>query len=175
MFGCFESRARNETRHRDSTRLLCVGTRSRVCRDRIATALLPGREDSLRDLSELATIIDAVTLVHDGDVDITGDQTITQRVTGCVTVHPGCSLVLMGVAQDGIIVRGGGYARIAGTTNGLFVATGGHAVLNGTCIGSAINDGGQLTVEGTITGELITNAGSTEVGPSAVVRHRQRA
>src|SRR5580698_6664252 len=106
----------------------------------------------------------AMTLVREGDLDIAGDHTVTGRVTGSLTVHPGSSLVLMGTAEGGVVVRGGGFARIAGTTHGLFVATGGHAVLTGTCVGSATNDGGELTIEGVVTGDLIEYAGTTLVG-----------
>lgn len=106
----------------------------------------------------------------DGDLDINGDQTVTRRVTGSITVHPGSSLVLMASAEGGVIVCGGGYARIAGTTNGLFVSAGGHVVLTGTCIGSATNDGGQLSIDGTVTGDLHAYAGTTRLGPAAAIR-----
>jgi hypothetical protein len=113
-----------------------------------------------------------MTLVREGDLDIHGDQTVTQRVTGTVTVRSGSSLVLMGTAEGGVIVLGGGYARIAGTTHGLFVAAGGHAVLTGTCDGPATNDGGELLIEGVLTGELTDHAGTTTVAPNAAASKR---
>ena len=112
-----------------------------------------------------------MSLLREGDLDINGDHTVTQRVTGSITVHPASSCVLMGVAEGGVVIRGGGFARISGTTYGLFVATGGHAVLTGTCVGSATNDGGELTVEGVITGRLIEHAGTTMRAPDAVIHY----
>jgi hypothetical protein len=107
--------------------------------------------------------------VREGDVEIVGDQTVTQRVTGTIRVHPASSLVLMGVAEGGVVVRGGGFARVAGTTNGLFVAVGGHAVLTGRCDGSMTNDGGELTIQGVVTGDVIDNAGITTIAPAATI------
>jgi hypothetical protein len=112
-----------------------------------------------------------VTLQYHSDIDISGDHTVTQRVTGRVTVDPGSCLVLVGVAEGGVIVRGGGFARIAGSTHGLFVATGGHAVLTGSCVGSATNDGGELTIEGVVTGEVVEHAGTTRIAPGASIHH----
>lgn len=107
-----------------------------------------------------------MNLALEGDLDISGERTVTQRVTGVITVHRGGCLILMGVAEGGIVVRGGGFAHIAGTTNGLLVAAGGYAVLTGTCLGSATNDGGELTVKGTVTGDLIDHpATSTHRAP----------
>jgi hypothetical protein len=112
-----------------------------------------------------------MSMVREGDLEISGDHTVTQRVTGSITVNPGSSLVLMGVAEGGVVVRGGGLARIAGTTNGLFVAIGGHAVLTGTCVGSVTNDGGDLTIDGVVTCDLIEHAGTTRVAPGAIIHH----
>lgn len=110
--------------------------------------------------------------VHQGDVNIGSDVTVTKCVTGSIVVHPGGALVLMGTAEGGVIVRGGGFARIVGTTHGLFVATGGHAVLVGTCLGSVTNDGGDLSISGLVTGTLIEHAGTTELAPSAVIMNQ---
>lgn len=105
----------------------------------------------------------------DGNVDIYGDMTITKKLSGPIIVHAGGALVLLGIADGGITVTGGGFARIVGTTEGLFVAAGGHAVLTGTCRGNATNDGGELTIEGVVTGSLVEYAGTTKVGSSAVI------
>jgi hypothetical protein len=109
--------------------------------------------------------------VYDGDLEINGDLTVNQRVTGRITVHPGRSVVLMGIAEGGVVVAGGGLARIAGTTHGLFVGVGGHAVLSGTCLGSATNDGGELTIEGVVTGDVIQHAGSTHITTTGAIWH----
>jgi hypothetical protein len=104
-----------------------------------------------------------MALIREGDLDIHGDQTVTQRVTGTLTVHPGSSLVLMGTAEGGVIVLGGGLAWIAGITHGLFIAAGGRAVLRGSCIGPATNDGGELSIEadgGIVTGDAIRKVAS---------------
>jgi hypothetical protein len=77
--------------------------------------------------------------------------TITGTVKRSITVHRGAVLVLLGVVEDGVVVAGGGFAQMAGTTNGLFVAVSGQAVLTGTCRtcqGTATNDGGRLAIEG---------------------------
>ncbi len=108
-------------------------------------------------------------LIRSGHIDISSDITIAQNVAGSIVVHPGGLLVLMGVCQGGVIVRGGGYARIVGTTRGLFVAAGGHAVLTGTCTGSVTNDGGDLFISGAVTGALVTHAGTTQVASGASV------
>ena len=105
-----------------------------------------------------------------GDLDISSDVTITGHVGGPILVHPGGVLVLMGTCDGQVIVRGGGYARISGTTHGLFVAAGGHAVLTGTCVGAVTNDGGDLSVSGVVTGDLVEYAGTTQVTPGIAVR-----
>jgi hypothetical protein len=110
-----------------------------------------------------------MALTYDGDLDIHSDITITQVVTGSITVRSGGVLVLMGKAEGGVVVCGGGFARISGRTRGLFVAVGGIAVLTGTCEGPATNDGGDLTIEGTVTEAVIEHAGTTCITPSAVV------
>jgi hypothetical protein len=114
-----------------------------------------------------------MTLMRDGDVDISTDVTVTGRVSGSIVVHPGGCLVLMGEAGGGVIVRGGGFARIPGRTRGLFVGAGGHAVLTGNCQGSVTNDGGELSVDGVVTGEVAEHAGTTTIGPNAVIHHHR--
>lgn len=89
-------------------------------------------------------------------------HTVGGCVAATITVHPGGSLILMGVAEGGVVVPGGGHARIAGTTKSRFVATGGQAVLTGTCVGSATDDGGELTIEGVVTRDVIERAGTTQ-------------
>jgi hypothetical protein len=106
---------------------------------------------------------------HVGDLDVHSDLTITKDVTGSIAVRAGGMLVLLGTAHGGVTVSGGGFARIAGTTNGLFVCAGGHAVLVGTCRGSAINDGGELTIEGVVTETVVEHAGTTKLGQNAVI------
>jgi hypothetical protein len=111
-----------------------------------------------------------VPFIQSADIDISSDITITHDVAGPIVVHPGGVLVLMGVSEGGVIVRGGGYARITGTTHGLFVAAGGHAVLTGTSIGSVTNDGGNLSIVGVVTGALVEHAGTTDIAPDAVIQ-----
>lgn len=96
--------------------------------------------------------------VYDADVHVDTDLTITQTVRGKIVVHRGGGLVLMGRAEQGLIVEAGGYARVAGSTAGVFVARGGHAVVTGSCDGDAVSDGGTLVVEGTLRGTLINLA-----------------
>ncbi len=99
----------------------------------------------------------------DGDLDVDHELSVTGTVTGSVRVHSGGVLVLLGLASGGVVVAGGGFARISGVTNGLFVAAGGHLVLTGTCHGSATNDGGELVIEGAVTDAVITNTGITTI------------
>jgi hypothetical protein len=105
---------------------------------------------------------------YDGDLDVDQELSVTGTVTGSVRVHAGGVLVLLGLAAGGVVVTGGGFARIAGATNGLFVGAGGHAVLTGTCNGSATNDGGELVIEGLVTGVVIEHAGTTVVTANAL-------
>jgi hypothetical protein len=114
-----------------------------------------------------------MALTHDGDLDIHSDITVTRAVTGSIKVRAGGVLVLMGIAEGGVVVCGRGFARISGTTGGLFVAVGGQAVLTGTCRGSATNDGGLLIIEGVVTGALIEHAGTTDISPSAVIANNR--
>ena len=65
-----------------------------------------------------------MTSALDCDVDVDSEITITGRVKGSITVRRGAVLVLLGVAEGGLVVTGGGFAQIAGTTNGLFAAVG---------------------------------------------------
>jgi hypothetical protein len=111
-----------------------------------------------------------MTSALEGDLDIHGEVTITGTVKGAITVHRAAVLLLSGVAEGGVVVGGGGFARIAGTTNGLFVAVAGQAILTGTCQGTATNDGGQLAIEGTVTGHVVELAGTTHFARTAVIR-----
>jgi hypothetical protein len=104
---------------------------------------------------------------YDGDLDVDQELSVTGTVTGSIRVHAGGVLVLLGLAQGGVVVAGGGFARIAGITNGLFVAAGGHVVLTGTCQGSATNDGGELVIEGVVTDGVVEHAGTTTVRANA--------
>ena len=103
------------------------------------------------------------------DIDVGSDITITRSVEGRIIVRHSGVLVLTGVAEGGVVVCGGGFARISGRTHGLMVAAGGHAVLTGTCEGSAINDGGDLQVSGMVHGALLDQAGTTVIEPGAVI------
>jgi len=102
-----------------------------------------------------------------GELHVVSDITIKDAVPGPIVVHPGAALVLMGTADGGVVVLGGGYARIAGTVGDLFVATGGTAVVSpsGVCSGSVTNDGGTLSIEGEVVGEVLSIAGSTMTAP----------
>jgi hypothetical protein len=107
---------------------------------------------------------------RDSDLHVSKELSVTGTVTGSIIVHSGGALVLLGHASGGVTVRGGGFARIYGTTNGLLVATGGHAVLAGTCWGTVTNDGGELLVlEDAVTEEIIERTGRTDVKGKARV------
>ena len=97
------------------------------------------------------------------EVHVVSDMTLKDAVAGTVVVHPGAALVLMGSADGGVVVLGGGYARIAGRVRDLFVAAGGTAVLSasGICSGSVTNDGGTVSIQGSVEGEVVSLAGST--------------
>ena len=95
---------------------------------------------------------------YQGDLHVDSEVTVTRTVRGKIVVHRGGALVLMGRAEDGLIVEAGGYARVPGATAGVFVARGGHAVITGSCEGDAVSDGGTLVVEGTLTGTAINLA-----------------
>jgi hypothetical protein len=83
---------------------------------------------------------------------------VNEILEGRIVVHSGGSLTLVGVAKGGVVVLGGGFARITGKTHGLFVAAGGHAVVTGTCEGSVISDGGDLVVSGAVTDATVEQA-----------------
>jgi hypothetical protein len=106
---------------------------------------------------------------YEGDLDVDQELSVTGTVTGSIRVHAGGVLVLLGLAAGGVVVAGGGFAWISGTTNGLFVAAGGHVVLTGTCNGSATNDGGELVIEGVVTESVIEHAGTTTVKQNALL------
>ena len=106
------------------------------------------------------------------DIEVWSDRTITQAVTAPVFVRRGGILVFMGIAEAGIVVCAGGFARISGTTRGLLVAPGGEAILTGTCDGAAINGGGTLTIDGVVLGPLIDESGTARVTPTAVIAAR---
>jgi hypothetical protein len=83
---------------------------------------------------------------YEGELHVSTELSVTRTVTGSIIVHPGGALVLLRQANGGVMVTGGGFAPISGTTYGLLMATGGHAVLAGTCRGTVTNDGGELKV-----------------------------
>jgi cytoskeletal protein CcmA (bactofilin family) len=107
--------------------------------------------------------------VHHGDLLVTNELSITGTVTGTIYVHSEGLLVLMGVAEEGVVVLDGGYARISGTTGRLLVGPGGRATLTGTALGSVTNDGGRLAIEGTVHGRVTTRSGETSVAPGATI------
>jgi cytoskeletal protein CcmA (bactofilin family) len=107
--------------------------------------------------------------VHHGDLLVTDELSVTGTVTGTIYVHSDGLLVLVGVAEEGVVVLDGGYARISGTTGRLLVGPGGRATLTGTALGSVTNDGGRLMIDGTVRGRLTTRSGETSVAPGATV------
>jgi cytoskeletal protein CcmA (bactofilin family) len=107
--------------------------------------------------------------VHHGDLLVTGELTVTGTVTGTIYVQSGGLLVLLGVAEEGVVVLDGGYARISGTIGRLLVGPGGRAALSGTARGAVTNDGGQLTVDGIVNGRVTTKSGATSIAPEASV------
>jgi hypothetical protein len=112
---------------------------------------------------------DTMPKVHHGDLLVTDELSVTGTVTGTIYVHSDGLLVLMGVAEEGVVVLDGGYARISGTTGRLLVGPGGRATLTGTALGSVTNDGGRLVIDGTVRGRVTTRSGETTVAPSATV------
>jgi hypothetical protein len=112
---------------------------------------------------------DTMPKVHHGDLLVTGELTITGTVTGTIYVHTGGLLVLLGVAEEGVVVLDGGYARISGTTGRLLVGPGGRAALTGTARGAVTNDGGRLMIDGTVHGRVTTKSGDTSIAPNASV------
>ena len=78
-------------------------------------------------------------------------------------------LDLVGVALDGVVVSGGGYACISGTTRSLTVTVGGRAILTGSCEGPVVNDGGHVKIHGLVEGPIIEHAGWTVIAPDASV------
>jgi len=107
--------------------------------------------------------------VHQGDLLVTGELTVTGTVTGTLYVHSGGLLVLIGVAEEGVVVLDGGSARISGTIGRLLVGPGGRAALSGTAYGAVTNDGGRLVVDGTVHGRVTTKSGDTSIAPEATV------
>jgi cytoskeletal protein CcmA (bactofilin family) len=107
--------------------------------------------------------------VHHGDLLVTGELTVTGTVTGTIYVHSDGLLVLLGVAEEGVVVLDGGYARISGTIGRLLVGPGGRAALTGTALGSVTNDGGRLMIDGTVRGRVTTKSGDTSIAPNAAV------
>lgn len=103
-----------------------------------------------------------------GNVDVVGETVVTGTV-GRVHVATSELLILLGVAQGGVVVSHGGHARVVGRCEGLFVAVGGYAELTGTCHGAAVNDGGCLHLAGTVEGPLVDYAGETVVEPDSVI------
>jgi hypothetical protein len=79
---------------------------------------------------------------YDGDLDVDQELSVTGTVTGSIRVHAGGVLVLLGLAQGGV-------------------------VLTGTCQGSATNDGGELVIEGVVTDGVVEHAGTTTVRANA--------
>jgi hypothetical protein len=116
-----------------------------------------------------------VTQRHAETRTLSGELTITATVEGRIHVPSGAVLVLLGVAPDGVLVTGGGYARIAGQTQSLTVTVGGRATLTGICHGPVINDGGEVIIEGVVEGPLIEQAGRTVIAPTASIASKGSA
>jgi hypothetical protein len=106
----------------------------------------------------------------DQNFEVTGEMTITETVEARIHVPSGAALVLVGVARDGVLVTGGGYAHVSGETQTLTVTVGGRATLTGTCHGPVINDGGEVIIQGVVEGPIIEHAGQTVIAPTAFVR-----
>jgi hypothetical protein len=104
-----------------------------------------------------------LTQLRTENFEVTGEMTITDTVEGRIHVPSGAVLVLVGVAKDGVLVTGGGYASISGETRTLTVTVGGRATLAGTCHGPVINDGGEVIIEGIVEGPIIEHAGRTVI------------
>lgn len=121
-----------------------------------------------------------MTQLRNEHFEISGEMTITDTVEGRIHVPSGAALILAGVALDGVLVTGGGYAAISGETQSLTVAVGGRAVLTGTCHGPVVNDGGEVHIEGVVEGPVVEHAGQTVIAPAATIypydgsRSRQR-
>ena len=49
---------------------------------------------------------------QDRRLHVVSDVTIKDAVSGPIIVHPGGALVLMGSSEAGLVVLGGGYARV---------------------------------------------------------------
>lgn len=88
------------------------------------------------------------------DIEVDRERTIKGTV-GSIVVRAGGCLVLMGTAEGGVVVEGGGYARIAGTARRVRVAAGGHVVLVGTCLGDLVDEGGRVELTGHVAGRII--------------------
>lgn len=112
----------------------------------------------------------AVRQLQGKRVGISGEMTIVGTVGGRIHVPSGAVLHLVGIAEGGVLVTGGGYAHISGTTRTLTVTVGGRATLTGTCHGPLVNDGGDVIIEGKVEGPIIEHAGRTLISPSARIR-----
>jgi hypothetical protein len=110
-----------------------------------------------------------VTQLRDETFEVSGEMTIVDFVEGRIHVPSGAALELVGAALEGVLVTGGGYARISGSTRSLTVAVGGRAELTGTCHGPLINDGGEVLIQGVVEGPIIEHAGRTVMAPTARV------
>lgn len=113
-----------------------------------------------------------MTQLRSENIEVSGHVTISDTVEGRIHVPSGAVLELVGVAADGVVVTGGGYARISGATRTLTVTVGGRATLTGVCHGRVINDGGEVFIEGVVGGPIIEHAGQTVVAPTASTRLR---
>jgi len=68
-----------------------------------------------------------MTSTLDGDLDIHSEITITGTVKGSIMVHRGGVLVLLGVAEGGVVVAGGHPISVIGSPHRL---AGAHLTLN---------------------------------------------
>ena len=58
---------------------------------------------------------------HNGDLEVRGEMSVTRTVTGSITVRAAGAPILLGAAVGGVVVTGGGFVRISGTTSGLLL------------------------------------------------------
>lgn len=112
-----------------------------------------------------------MTHLANPNLEITGKMTITETVAARIHVPSGATLILIGVAHDGVLVTGGGYAHISGETQTLTVSVGGRAALTGTCHGPLINDGAEIIIDGVVEGPITQYAGHTVIAPTATIHH----
>lgn len=110
-----------------------------------------------------------MTQLRSENIEVSGHTTIAETVEGRIHVPNGAVLDLAGVALDGVLVTGGGYACISGTTETLTVTVGGRAILTGTCHGPVVNDGGDVIIRGVVEGPITEHAGRTVIEPTASV------